>query len=276
MMASPDYFDIVDVKNPYMKDQEGKVNKTLASKQWDFLRNTYRSLVAKNILDEVLEIKGAVNCEDMVFAANQTFPWITDKGEKVVIMSKMKHASRQREVSYFEEYFKNLGYKIIHLKHTQFFEGMGDTIPHPGRRLLYGGFGHRSEIESYTEISELFGVSVITLELKDEKFYHLDTCFLPADEKNVLLYKKAFTHEGLDMIKTLFENVIEVPANEAENFALNAHVVYNTQHKIALIQKNNSHTTAILRKLGFEVIEADTSEFMKSGGSIFCMKMMVY
>ena len=32
---------------------------------------------------------------------------------------------------------------------------------------------------------------------------------------------------------------------------------------------------ALVRGMGLEPIELDTSEFLKSGGSVFCMKLMV-
>lgn len=279
LMVSPDHFDIVDVKNTHMQGQEGKVDKRKAKEQWEFLRSQYQELAKRNVLEECLLIPGAKGCEDMVFAANQTFPWLNDQGEKVVILSKMKHASRQREVIHFEKFFSDLGYKIIVLHKARLFEGMGDTIPHPGKKLLYGGYGHRSDQEAYEEISSLLNVPVVCLKLKDERFYHLDTCFVPLDEKSVMLYKGAFTDDGLTLIHSLFEKVIDVPLEEAAgNFALNAHVIHNSENekKVAILQKGSSYTNACLVESGFEVIEVDTSEYMKSGGSVFCMKMMLY
>jgi N-dimethylarginine dimethylaminohydrolase len=218
-------------------------------------------------------------CEDMVFAANQSFPWVNDKGEKVVIMSKMKHASRQGEVKYFEELFVKLGYKILKLSRTKLFEGMGDTIPHPGKKLLYGGFGHRTDPEAYLEISGLLNVIIIPLELKDERFYHLDTCFLPFDEDTVMICREAFTLEGIKIIEQFFKKVIYIPMDEASTtFALNAHIISdkNNNRNIALIQKGNNYTVKYLKENQAEVVEVDTSEYIKSGGSVFCMKMMVY
>jgi N-dimethylarginine dimethylaminohydrolase len=279
LLSSPDYFDVIDVKNPHMEGNEHKINKMLARKQWDFLKETYTALVEKGVLEKVINLSGASGCEDMVFAANQSFPWITGEGEKVVIMSKMRHLSRQKEVPFFEKLYADLGYKIIHLKKTQFFEGMGDAIPHPGKNLIYGGYGHRSDEAAYQEIAEILNVPIVTLELTDNRFYHLDTCFLPLDENTLMLFPKAFTAADLKGIKKLFKNLIEVPEEEAiHGFALNAHIINDQSggHKVALIQKGNAKTIKQLKENGFEVIEADTSEYMKSGGSIFCMKMMVY
>lgn len=276
LMASPEYFDVIDVKNPYMEGHAGKINKKRAKDQWNELKAIYQKLIKEGRLDEVMVINGVEGCEDMVFAANQSFPWVLPSGEKVVIMSKMRHASREKEVPYFEKFYAKEGYRTIHLKKTSFFEGMGDTIPHPGRNLIYGGYGHRSDKQAYEELSELLNVPVVVLELINENFYHLDTCFVPLDEKTVMLYPGAFTKEGLTMIKALFQKVIQIPMNEAvANFALNAHVVPG-RYKEVILQKGSEITTEALLKEGFNVFETDTSEFMKSGGSVFCMKMMYY
>jgi N-dimethylarginine dimethylaminohydrolase len=279
LMCTPDYFDIIDVKNPHMEGNAGSVDKTLARKQWDFLKESYKKLVGTRTLEKFLELPGAKGSEDMVFAANQSFPWITEAGEKVVIMSKMRHPSRQKEVSWFEKLYAELGYRIIHLKNTKLFEGMGDAIPHPGKNLIYGGYGHRSDEDAYREISEILDVPIVTIQLTDSRFYHLDTCFLPLDKDTVMLFPGAFTDADLKGIKKLFKNCIEVSEDEAANdFALNAHVISGRagSKKVALIEKGSKKTIAQLKENGFEVIEADTSEYMKSGGSVFCMKMMIY
>ncbi|MFL5729298.1 MAG: dimethylarginine dimethylaminohydrolase family protein [Cytophagaceae bacterium] len=277
LMCSPDFFDVIDVKNPHMEGQLGRIDKALARRQWDFLKQNYNALAKQGVLQNFLELPGTRGCEDMVFAANQSFPWITKSGEKVVILSKMRHPSRQREVPSFEKFYKDLGYQIIHLKNTELFEGMGDAIPHPGKNLIYGGYGHRSNQDAYEEIAKILDVPIVTIELTDSRFYHLDTCFLPLDKESVMLFPGAFKKADLDGIEKLFRNVIAVSEEEAAHgFALNAHVINAGGKKVALIQKGSSNTVSQLKAHGFEVIEADTSEYMKSGGSVFCMKMMVY
>ena len=279
LMCTPDCFDVVDVKNPHMNGNAGHVNKSKAQEQWHAIKLFYQLLVTAGHLEKYCEIEGAVGCEDMVFAANQTLPWQFKDGSKKVILSKMKHPSRQKEVPFFKKLFSDKGYEILELKNTQHFEGMGDTIPHPGKHLLYGGYGHRTEVNAYEEISQLLDVKIVLLELVDEKFYHLDTCFLPLDEETVMIYKNAFTSDGLLILKKTFKKIIEVPLEEAERgFALNAHVIKDSKSnsKHVLIQQGNDFTISQLKALGFIVTETDTSEFMKSGGSVFCMKMMLY
>lgn len=278
-MASPDFFDIIDVKNAHMKGQMGKLDRQKAKSQWNNLKKVYEEWKSSGALEEISVIPGAEACEDMVFAANQSFPWITGGGEKIVIMSKMKHPSRQREVPFFEKFYKESGYKLIHLSNAEFFEGMGDTIPHPGRNLLYGGFGHRTDPSAHEELSEILNVPVIGLELVNEKFYHLDTCFVPLDEETVMICSEAFNDQGLKMIRVLFKDVIDIPLKEAAGgFALNAHLLNDklSGRKFAVLQKGNDTTVSMLKKAGYAVWEIDTSEFIKSGGSVFCMKVMYY
>lgn len=116
-------------------------------------------------------------------------------------MSKMKHVSRQREVPAFKAKYEKLGYKVLELKETELFEGMGDTIHYFGKNLLFGGYGHRSDRQAYQELSSLLNVEIVPLELIDERFYHLDTCFLPIDDETVLLYPKAFKEEDLVVMR---------------------------------------------------------------------------
>jgi N-dimethylarginine dimethylaminohydrolase len=40
-----------------------------------------------------------------------------------------------------------------------------------------------------------------------------------------------------------------------------------------VIQKGSNKLTQRLRQSGFTLHEVETSEFMKAGGSVFCMKM---
>ena len=275
LMCSPDYFDIVDVKNVHMQGHIGNTDKAQVNAQWQSLKDAYDALLTNIVLDEVSVIPGAEGCEDMVFCANQTLPWKMEDGSEVVVMSRMRHESRQREVPYFEEFFKNKGFKPLHFNNVKMFEGMGDVIPHPGKRLLYGGYGHRTTAEAYDELATMLQTPVVALELINPKFYHLDTCFVPLSKDSVMLCKEAFTEEGLAMIRQLFTKVYYIPEYEAEKyFSLNAHAFDAHGTKTAILQKGSAITVDVLKQEGYNVVEIETGEFMKSGGSVFCMKMM--
>lgn len=279
LLCKPDFYDVKEVKNVHMENQKGNINKPKAQIQWNQLHTYYLQLKNLKLIDEVFAIEGVEGLEDMVFCANQSFPWTMWNNEKIAIMSHMKHDSRQHEIPYIEDFYKDLGYKIVDLQSKYHFEGMGDLIPHPTKRLAYGGYGFRTDKHVYDEIARILDAPIITLELINENYYHLDTCFLPLNHAEVLIAPEAFSPESLTLIRKMFEGVYEVPEEESlEGFACNAHVVYDQlkNKQAAIVQRGNPVSLNILQQNASVTYEMDTSEFMKSGGSVFCMKMMVY
>ena len=65
LVCPPDSFDVVDVKNPFMVGQRGKVNTRLAREQW---LEVTRAFGRCGI--DVRELPAVTGCEDMVFCAN--------------------------------------------------------------------------------------------------------------------------------------------------------------------------------------------------------------
>lgn len=275
LLCDPAYYDIVDVKNVHMEQHVGAFDKALALEQWNHLQAIYSGLKTNGFLSEVSILPGQPGLEDMVYAANQTFPWLKDEN-KAFIPSKMRHASRRREVPYYAAFFEGQGYQTLSLEKAELLEGMGDLIPLPGKKLIFGGHGYRTALSALEEVSNLLETDILALKLVDDRFYHLDTCFIPLDEKSVLLYKPAFDAVSMEIIQSVFEHILEVPEAEAENFALNAHTIQGHGGKFAILQKKNPVTKEYLVSQGFEVFGIDTSEYIKSGGSVFCMKMMYF
>lgn len=269
LMCPPQYFSVVDVKNPHMEGNVGRVDAARAGEQWD---EVLAAFTASGI--DVAMIEPLADCEDMVFCANQTFVGPRADGKKLCVLSNMTHPSRQREVPAFEKWFTANGYQIERLPAHIRLEGSGDAIWHPGRRLIWGGHGYRTQPEAYEGLSDLFDVPVLRLALRSPVFYHLDTCFCAIDEQTALIHAPSLAPEGVELVRAVFEHVIECPDEEAlKGMACNACSIFGRK---IVIQENNPITVAAMRKRGCEVQEVDTSEFMKSGGSVFCMKMYVF
>jgi len=275
-MVKPDYFDIVDVKNPYMEGNRHTTQKDRAWQQWQVIYNLYKDLEEKGVLNEVAILDGIAGCEDMVFCANQSLPWMV-KGSKTVVLSHMRYPSRQKEVAAIGAFYLRKGYHVLQLATADLLEGNGDVIPHPGKQLLWAGYGHRSGIDALREVAELLQVPVIPLRLVSDYFYHLDTCFVPLGEDTVMLCPDAFDDMSILAIEKVFANVYRVSRKEAvETFSLNAHCLIYPAARFAILQKGSKEVLGILQKEGFEIMETETGEFIKSGGSVFCMKMMYY
>lgn len=271
LMVKPTHFDVEYVINPHMKGFIGQVDKMQAENEWEYLVDGYEELGYKvHIMD------GQEGLPDMVFCANQSLPFVDENGNKKVVMGIMHADQRKGEVPFIEEWYKNNGYEVIRPDPAIVtdFEGMGDALWHFKRRLLWGGYGFRSSLNAYEQISEVTEAPVIALELVDDFFYHLDTCLCILNENHALIYPDAFTDEGLEMIQKLFKNVIQATPYEAKKlFAVNAAC---PDGKNVFIQQGCTDVNQKLRDAGFYVHEFSTYEFIKSGGSVFCMKMMLW
>ena len=271
LMVEPTHFSVEYVINPHMTDNVGMVDKMEAQNEWDLVKSTFKQI---EIDTHILE--GQEGLPDMVFCANQSLPFIDENGKKHVFMSIMHAEQRKQEVAYIEQWFRQTGYETHYLDEDAIddFEGCGDAIWHTGKRLLWGGYGYRSSLRAYEKISDTFELPVIALELVDDAFYHLDTCFCVLDKNSVLIYPDAFTDEGLELINAIFETVIEATEYEAKKlFACNATC---PDGRNVIIQEGCTDVNKKLRDAGFAVHEVNTGEFLKSGGSVFCMKQMVW
>ncbi|MFO8100155.1 MAG: arginine deiminase-related protein [Salinibacter sp.] len=272
VLTAPTYFDVEYVINPHMSENVGSVNKAVAFQQWKALRAAYTALDV-----EPLVTAGQPGLPDMVFCANQTLPYYDpDTDTRGVILSRMHAEERKPEVPYYADFFERQGFDIKRLPEEldADFEGMGDAIWHPTRQLLWGGHGFRTTPEAYEAVSDLLEVPVVLLRLVDADYYHLDTCFCPLDAEHVLVAPAAFDETGLALIDRFFDTVIEAPDAEARHqFACNAHCPDGTH---VLIQDGCDETSRRLRAHNFRPVALDTSEFLKSGGSVFCMKQMIW
>lgn len=272
-MMDPSAFDIVEAINPHMQAADGSLNridKARALLQWQALKAVYEELGFR-----VQVLAAEPHCPDMVFCANQSFPFLRDGLHPQVILSQMANAGRQPEVLPIARQFMASGVTTQALPARGpdlLFEGMGDALWVPGRDLICGGYGTRTKKAIYQSIAEISGSPVVTFELIHPRFYHLDTCLSILDEQTVLAAREGFHPRDWLKLKALFPRVIEVDLSEADfpGFACNAHC---PDRRHVIIQRGNTKTCEALKAFGFIPIEVDTDEFIKSGGSVFCMKL---
>lgn len=277
LLCHPQWFEVIDEKNVHMQGQKGNIDKTKALLQWEKLVFEYKKASMAGGLSEVSILPGVQGLEDMVFAANQTFPFLDQRGQKKLILSNMKHPNRQKEVAYYEQFFENKEYEILHLPKQLLFEGMGDLLKIPGQYRCLCGHGFRTALQTIAHLEVLTDYEIIPLELINPNFYHLDTCITILDKDTVLYTPSAFSGESKEKLKQVFTHCLEVPEQEAaQGFALNMHVIANQDKKTAIIQEGNTQTENILKELNVDIVPIDTSEYIKSGGSVFCLKMMYY
>ena len=160
LMCRPTYFAVDYVINPWM-DTSVPVDADLAVAQWTALRDTYRAL--GHTVDEIDAIPGL---PDMVFAANGAT--VVDG---IAYGAQFRYPQRAPEAPAYLNWLAGAGLRTHEAKERN--EGEGDLLV-TGRFLL-AGTGFRTDLAAHAEAQELFGRPVITLQLVDPRYYHLDT-----------------------------------------------------------------------------------------------------
>jgi len=278
LMADPQHYAVEYAINPHMQDHVGSVDSTVARAQWSAVRDAYSALGF-----QVDVLAAAEGLPDLVFTANQSFPTLFPDGRWGAVLSHMGHAQRQPEVALLGAWYREAGGVTVPIDlpvdtpaespAPLLFEGMGDALWLPGHRLIVGGHGFRTDARVYERLSSILEVPVVAVRLVDERFYHLDTCLSILDPESALYVPAAFDEEGRALLEAVFPRLVALPLDEAERlFACNGHAPDEGHF---LVQSGCAETAALVRGMGLEPIELDTSEFLKSGGSVFCMKAML-
>lgn len=232
------------------------IDPVLAMAQWQALRSAYESL------GEVILVEPKVEFADQVFTAN---PIIAGPpGSNIVVPANMRFTARRPETQLLLAALP--GTEIRGAATDAIFEGGGDFL-WTQKGDLIAAYGPRTDEEAIPAVAACFGVEPLKLQLVTEHFYHLDTCLALLDDKRALWIPEAFDVLSQERLKARFE-LIDV-TDEALNFAGNAHCPDG--HHV-LIDSACANTIAKLEANGFQPIPIDTSEFRKSGGSVYCMK----
>jgi len=273
LMVDPEHYDVVYAINPHM-EEEGELrrpDRAEARRQWESLRRAYEVLGY-----EVVEMPGEPGLPDMVFVANVavTVGPLAGRPPRAV-MSRMACPERERELVPARKTLAELGLEIVEpeLPEGVHLEGHGDLLWFSNIALLFGGHGFRTDRAALDAVAALVEVPVLGLRLVDPLFYHLDTCLMPLDETRAAWVPDAFDERGRALLERVVPKLIEVPGEEAATrLAANGHCV---DGRNVIIDAGATRTMEILEAEGFAVHPVDTSEYLKAGGSVFCMKLML-
>ena len=270
LMTDPAHFEVRYAINPWMRPDrwlaDAAGHRRFARRAWDALR---RAIVQAG--GAVETAPGAAGWPDMVFPANAA---VVLDGK--ALLARFRHPERQGEEPAFRAAFQALqarGFvrEIHHLPAGLLHEGAGDAHWDGHRRLFWTGYGPRSHREARGVIEDLFGVEAVPLELASERFYHLDTCFLPLAGGEVLYFPPAFTAAARGTIRERVapDLLIEARPDEAAGFCVNA---VNLGRRIVMAEAP-PRLAALLTERGYHVAEVDLSPFILSGGGAFCMTL---
>jgi len=255
LMVPPTYYGVEYEINPWM-DRGRPAHPEEACRQWEALRR----LLEREIGAQVLLAQPVQGLPDMVFTANAGLIW----GRRVVVSS-FRHPERQGEEEPFAAWFEADGFEVVRLPRERHFEGEGDALFLGD--TLYAGYRWRSDVYAHRLVGELLDRRVLSLELTDPYYYHLDTCFCPLDGATVAYFPGAFDAYARAVIEANAARVVCIEPAEAARFACNAVVV---DRHVAL-NTGCPRFEAELRRLRFEPHATPLDEFLKAGGSAKCL-----
>ena len=256
-MTPPDFFAVEYAINPWM-DVTTPVSRRTAARQWESLYQTYLSLG-----HHVDLVRPEAGLPDMVYAANGGFV-----GGDTAVPARFKFAERAPEAVAYSAWMRQQGYRVAPTRHVN--EGQGDFLL-VGEMVL-AGYGFRTDIRAHAEISRMLRMPVVSLELVDPRFYHLDTALAVLDDTTIAYYPPAFGRAAQGQLRVLFPDALVVGSTDAYVLGLNAvsdglHVVYPSAA---------TGFAAQLRDAGFEPVGVQLSELLKGGGSIKCCTLEVH
>lgn len=140
----------------------------------------------------------------------------------------------------------------------------GDVII--DRETIYIGLSNRTNRYAIEHLQSLLKeFNIIAIPFKNE-FLHLDCVFNVVSPDVAIIYPDALTKQDIELFSSRYD-LIEV--SKEEQFTLGTNVL-SIGNRIIFSLPDNREVNKQLRDRGFEVIEIDITEIIKSGGSFRC------
>jgi len=251
LMCEPRYFTVEYAINPWM-DPSMPVDTERAVAQWHELVQTYRALG-----HHVAQIEPIDGLPDMVFAANGA-----TVANNRVYGAKFRYAERAAEGPAYLQWFRAAGFDSHDAQYVN--EGEGDLLV-AGDRLL-AGTGFRTEPAAHAEAGATLGLPVVTLELVNPRFYHLDTALCVLNPGEIAYLPSAFSRKSRAVLRELYPNAILATESDAAVFGLNG--VSDGYHVV--LPAEAVGLAASLRERGYQPVPIELSELRKAGGGPKC------
>lgn len=277
-MCPPTFFTVSYEINPWM-DASVPVDPAAAMSQWTRLRDVFLDLGhAVELIDPLPGLP------DMVYAANGA-----TVADGVAYGARFAHEERAAEGPAYLARLAELGFEPHEAAETN--EGEGDLLL--AGDVLLAGTGLRTSRAAHAEASAVLGREVVTLELVDPRFYHLDTALTvlrggavdqlapPAPGGaagsvaqpgvDVAYLPSAFSAASRDRLLTLFPDALLATEDDAAVLGLNA--VSDGEHVV--LAAAATRLADALRERGYTPVPVDLPELLRGGGGAKCCTLVL-
>jgi N-dimethylarginine dimethylaminohydrolase len=287
LMGDPTHFSVVGGANPHTRDRWGRrktVDRALAIRQWQRLRD----LLSDHGV-AVVTVPPDPSWPGTVYPANAGLRL----GQDFVLSNLIP--TRAGETPLYRSAIERLGLRCHTLQHR--FEGEADLFPGGGMYLFTYGeirrqrfvprlgippwkrvYGFRSEPAALEEIERIqtLGRRVVSVQLRDERYYHGDTCLCSFGPGRgaLLAYLPALAPEAEERLRAAFgERLIALDDSDALLYAANSFAFERDGVPHLVMPEGVSQKLQEqVRAQGARVVTVDVSEFLKKGGgSVKCM-----
>lgn len=255
ILCQPKFMAIEDVINDTQKQYaDENIDVELAMKQHE----EFEKLLREHGV-EVIKLPSSEQFPEQVFTRDIGFT----VGEDVFV-AEMASDIRKGEEEALEEFLEdeNIPYQTT----TDRVEG-GDVIV--DRDKVYVGISSRTSDEAVRKLQRDLPKHNIIRVPFNEKYLHLDCVFNILSPEIGLIFPEALS---ADMVETLSSTYKLIEVSPEEQFTMGTNVLSIGDGKVFSLPQNEQVNTA-MRAHGFEVIEVDFSEIIKSGGSFRCCSM---
>lgn len=257
LMCRPDFFTVSYRINPWMHPED-PTDTSLAVRQWEVLYRTYLDLgFDVHLIDPIAGLP------DMVYAANGGFVL-----DNKAYGAKFTYAERQAEGPAYMEWFGDNGFQVTVPENIN--EGEGDILLVGD--VILAGTGFRTAVDSHRELADLYGREVVSLELVNPSFYHLDTAVAVLDPQpgfqnpNIAYLPSAFNEEGLAILRERFPDAILVNEEDAAVLGLNS---FSDGYNVVIASRAKDFERQLIER-GYNPIGVDLSELLLGGGGVKC------
>ena len=256
LMCRPEFFGVLYEINPWMH-AEVQADPDRAHEQWD---NLVHALKGAGAQIDLLEPAGEL--PDLVFTANAGIV----NGSQFV-PARFRHPERQGETEHDVAWFAANGFTIDELPVGVAHEGAGDALPFG--EVLLSGYRWRSDAASHAYLSALTGAPVRSIELVDERLYHLDLTFCPLDDRRAMVAPLGWDKYGLRLLEAAVPEPLLLEDDEALAFCANSVVVDNN----VVMPSCPPRVGRQLEAWGFSIEVCAVGEFLKAGGGCRCLTL---
>ena len=281
LMCPPLSYNTSTPNNIWMEDLddiERKVDDKKAARQFQAL---YQFLSSRGVV-QLLPVPSNCALQDLVFTANLGIVLEHLPAKDTVVISNYDSKPRIGETEVGVKFFQSMGYQTI-VPGTK-FEGEAE-LKHLYDNVYIGGYGLRSQKETYDQFEEQFDMKIIKVRESDPYLYHLDCSIFPLTYEKTVVCTDLLSTTEIKEIEAVTE-IIDVSREEAlpglcnsvriGNYLLNGSHIHElkrgTENYRLEIAKNRK-LEDIAADNGFELALFNLSEYQKGGAALSCMVM---